>query len=78
MSEITLTLPDDLASEAKKMGLFNPTLAASIFRAELRKRRTNRFFSVLDQIADDSDPMSEEEVMAEVRAAREERKRRRK
>ena len=74
MSEVVLTLPDDLATEAKKMGLFNPTLAASIFRAELRKRRTNKFFSMLDEIADDADQMSEEEVMEEVRAARRERK----
>ena len=77
MSEVVLTLPDDLATEAKEMGLFSPTLAASIFRAELRRRRVNKFFETIDRIADvDGEPMSDKDVMAEMKAVRAERRRR--
>lgn len=74
MSEVVLTLPDDLATEAREMGLFSPSLAASIFRSELKRRRINRLFATMDKLAEIGEPMSEEEVMAEVKAAREERR----
>jgi len=76
MSEVVLTLPDDLATEAREMGLFSPSLAASIFRSELKRRRINRLFATMDKLAEIGEPMSEEEVMAEVKAAREERRER--
>lgn len=76
MSEIVLTLPDDLATEAQEMGLFSPSLAASIFRSELKRRRINRLFATMDKLAEIGEPMSEEEVMAEVKAVREERRKR--
>lgn len=31
MSEVVLTLPDDLATEAEEMGLFKPFLVATMF-----------------------------------------------
>lgn len=77
MSEITLTLPDDIASEAGEMGLFSPSRAASIFRAELRRRRVNKFFDSIDRIAEVAgEPMSDEEINAEIAAARAERRNR--
>lgn len=76
MSEVVLTLPDDLAAEAKEMGLFSPSLATSIFRSELRRRKINRLFATMDKLAEIGEPMSEEEVVAEVKAAREERRNR--
>lgn len=42
MSEVVLTLPDDLAAEAKESGLFAPETAASMFRSELKRRRAKR------------------------------------
>ena len=78
MSEVVLTLPDDLASEAKEMGLFKPLLAASLFKEEIRRRKVNRLFTTAARLAEAGDPMSEEEVMEEVRKAREERRSRRK
>jgi len=75
MSEITLTLPDDLAKEANEAGLFKPLLAASIFRAELRKRKAHKFFDSIDKLAAlDGEPMSDEEIEAEIAAARAERR----
>lgn len=77
MSEIVLTLPDDVAEEAKELGLFSPKLAASIFKAELRRRRKNRFFEVIDSIAAlPGEPLSNEEINAEIAAARAELKQR--
>lgn len=76
MSEVILTLPDDLATEAREMGLFFPSLAESIFRSELKRRKINRLFATMDKLAEIGEPMSEEEVMAEVKAAREERRKR--
>ena len=76
MSEIVLILPDDIATEAKEMGLFKPLLATSLFKAEIRRRKANRLFEAADRLADAGEPMSEEEVMAEVKAVRKERRRR--
>ena len=76
MSEIVLTLPDELATEAKEMGLFKPMLVTSLFKAEVRRRKANRLFEAANRLAEAGEPMSEEEVMAEVKAAREERRRR--
>ena len=76
MSEIVLTLPDELAAEAKEMGLFKPLLVTSLFKAEVRRRKANRLFEAANRLAEAGEPMSEEEVMAEVKAAREERRRR--
>ena len=76
MSEIVLTLPDELATEAKEMGLFKPLLVTSLFKAEVRRRKANRLFEAANRLAEAGAPMSEEEVMAEVKAAREERRRR--
>ena len=76
MSEIVLTLPDEIATEAKELGLFKPLLVTSLFKAEIRRRKANRLFEAADRLADVGEPMSEAEVMAEVKAAREERRRR--
>lgn len=75
MSEIVLTLPDELAQEAQEMGLFSPTLAASIFRSELKRRRAAKFYEAADRLADlGGESMSEDEIQSEVEAAREARR----
>ena len=74
MSEIVLTLPDEIATEAKELGLFKPLLVTSLFKAEIRRRKANRLFEAADRLADVGEPMSEADVMAEVKAAREERR----
>ncbi len=76
MSEIVLTLPDELETEAKEMGLFKPLLVTSLFKDEVRRRKANRLFEAAEMLAAAGELMSEEEVMAEVKAAREERRRR--
>lgn len=75
MSEIVLTLPDGLAKEAEDNGLLKPALITSLLKAELRRRKINRLFTAADKLAESGEPMTDEEVMAEVRAAREGKRR---
>ena len=73
MSEVVLTLPDNIAKEAEGLGLFKTRNMTSMLRAEIRRRKSDKFFEIIDRLAEVSgEPMSEEEVMAEVRAVREE------
>ncbi|MBL8182781.1 MAG: hypothetical protein JNL64_14355 [Blastocatellia bacterium] len=74
MSEIVLTLPDSLAQEAKANGLLAPELVASLFRAEIRRRKVNRLFSAADRLAELDEPLSESEVQDEINAIRADRK----
>ena len=74
MSEVVLTLPDNIAKEAEEYGLFKPFIITSLLKAEIRRRKTNKLFATMDKLAELGDRMSEEEVMAEVRAVREERR----
>ena len=77
MSEIVLTLPDSLVEEARENGLLAPAFMTSMLKEELRRRKVNRLFAAADSLAEFGDPMSDEEVMAEVRAVRAERRQRR-
>ena len=70
MSEIVLTLPDSLAHEAKANGLLAPEFVASLFRAEIRRRKVNRLFAAADRLADLDEPLSEVEIQAEINAVR--------
>lgn len=74
MSEVLLTLPDKIAKEAEENGLLRPAFIASVLKDELRRRKINRLFSTMDKLAESSEPMTDEEVMAEVRAVRAERR----
>ncbi len=70
MSEVILTLPDNLAEEAEANGLLKPEFIASLLRAEIRRRRVNKLFAAADQLADLDQPLTEAEVEAEIAAAR--------
>lgn len=74
MSEIVLTLPDSLAQEAKINGLLAPEFVASLFRAEIRRRKVNRLFAAADRLAALDQPISEAEIQVEVAAFRDDQK----
>ncbi len=74
MSEIVLNLPEKLAREAEANGLLKPEFVASLFRAEIRRRRVNKLFAAADRLADSDAPVTEAEIEAEIRAARQERR----
>ncbi len=77
--DITLTLPDDLAREAEAHGLLTPLALRQLIDAEVeRRRRRERLFDTMEQLAAiDLPPLSDEEVNAEIQAARAERRKRR-
>ncbi len=73
--ELHLTLPDDLAQEAKAWGLLEPGFLTGLLREEARKRRVDRLFKAADSLAELPEPsMTEAEVSAEIEAARKERR----
>lgn len=74
MSEIVLTLPDNLALEAEANGLLKPESIAALLRAEIRRRRVNKLFAAADRLSDLDQPLTEAEVEAEIDAARKARR----
>jgi len=74
MSEILLTLPDNLAREAEDNGLLKPEFIASLLRAEIRRRRVNKLFAAADRLADLDEPITDAEIEAEIAVSRRERR----
>ena len=70
MSQIVLTLPDNLAREAEANGLLRSESIAALLRAEIRRRRVNRLFAAAERLADLDQPLGEAEIEAEITAAR--------
>lgn len=74
--EVTLTLPDQLAKEARAEGLLTPEELARIVREALRAKRIERLDKARAVLAADPiPPMSPEEIQAEIDAYRAERSR---
>ena len=76
MTEVVLTLPEEIAKDAEEMGLFKPLLVTSMFKEEIRRRKVNRFFSMLDQLNALPDRPTEEEIAEEIAAYRREKRER--
>jgi hypothetical protein len=75
MTEVTVKLPDELAAEAKAAGLLQDAALERVFREALRKKAASELFDALDEIeAAKLPPMTEEEIQAEIDAARAERR----
>ena len=78
MSEVVLTLPDDLAEEAREMGIFKPVIITAMVKEAVRRRRVNRLFDTMDRLAalPDEDKPTEEEIAEEIAAYRREKRER--
>jgi hypothetical protein len=75
MTEVTVKLPDELAAEAKAAGLLQDAALEKVFREALRRKSVNELFGALGEIeAAKLPPMTEEEIQAEIDAARAERR----
>jgi hypothetical protein len=74
MTEVTVTLPDDLAQQARKAGLLRPEALAALLRDAMREQRIERLFSTMDKLAQLEPPLTEDEIAAEIEAARAERR----
>ncbi|MCW5619570.1 MAG: hypothetical protein KIS79_00470 [Burkholderiales bacterium] len=74
MTEVTVTLPDDLAQQARQAGLLHPEALAALLREAMREQRIERLFATMDKLSRIEPPLSEEEIAAEIEAARAERR----
>ena len=78
MTEVTMTLPDTLAQEARAAGLLTPQALEAMLRETLRKQRVDELFTAMDKMAAVEMPaMTEAEIQVEIEAARIERRARR-
>lgn len=77
MTEVTMTLSDTLAQEARAAGLLTPQAVEAMLRERLRNQRVNELFTSMGQMAAVDMPMTEAEIQAEIEAARVERRARR-
>ena len=75
MTTVQITLPDNLAQDAKAAGLLTPQAIDHLLTEALRKREAaNSLLSIADRVAAAGIPeMSMQEINAEVKAARAER-----
>jgi len=74
MTEVTVTLPDDLAQQARQAGLLRPEALATLLRDAMRQGRIERLFSTMDKLSQLEPSLSEAEIQAEIEAARAERR----
>lgn len=77
MTNVTLSLPDTLAQEARAAGLLTPEALERLLREAMRKRQVDQLFATMDKLAALEPKLTEEEIDAEIDAARAERARRR-
>ena len=69
--QLKLTLPQQLAKQAKAAGLLTPEAIASMLREQLRRQAGKELQAMMDKLADANYPqMSEDEIQAEVNAVR--------
>ncbi len=77
MTNITVSLPDELAQQAQSAGLLSPEAIERLLRDAMKKRRVDQLFSTMGQLAALTPALSEAEIDAEIAAARADRARRR-
>jgi hypothetical protein len=75
MTELVVKLPDDLAQRAKSAGLLTDSAIQRLLEEAMRREAGRRLLQVAERLrAAGVEPMSEEEIVAEVKAARAERR----
>lgn len=73
--ELTLNLPDELASKAQAAGLLSSEAIEKLLREQLRKQAGQELRTMMDRLpAEGMPPMTEDEVQAEIDAYRAERR----
>lgn len=77
LTNITVSLPDDLARQAQSAGLLRDEVIAALLREAMAKRQVDKLFDVMGKLAAVEPALTEAEIDAEVDAARAERARRR-
>ena len=76
MMTVQITLPDDLARDLAEIGLLEPQVIESILRDQLRATRITDFGKLRAKLRTDPlEPMTNDEINAEIEAYRAERRR---
>jgi hypothetical protein len=76
MTTVQITLPDQLAADARRAGLLTPQAIEALLREAVERRRiVDDLFAAIERVqAAGPPPMSEDEVQAEIDAARADRR----
>ena len=70
--QLKLTLPDELAKQARAAGLLKSEAIVAMLRERLRQQAGEELRAMMDKLAAANlPPMSEEEIQAEIDAVRE-------
>jgi hypothetical protein len=77
MTNITLTISDEVARQAQSAGLLRSEAMERLLVEAMKKRQIDKLFSTMDKLAAVEPKLTEEEIDAEITAARAERARRR-
>ena len=77
MTNITVSLPDELAQQAQSAGLLRPDAIERLLREAMKKRQVEQLFTTMDKLAALQPALTEAEIDAEIAAARAARARRR-
>jgi hypothetical protein len=78
MTELVINLPDDLARRARQAGLLSDSAIQELLEEAMRRQAGRRLLEVAEHIqATNVEPMSMDEIDAEVKAVRAERRARR-
>ena len=73
--QLMVMLPGELAQRARRAGLLTDSAIARLLEEAMRREAGQRLLEVAEQLhAASVEPMSEEEIVAEVTAARAERR----
>ena len=74
MTEVLVKLPDDLAQRAKIAGLLSDSAIQRLLEEAMRREAGRKLMEVAGRLhASGIEPMSDEEIVAEVKAVRAER-----
>lgn len=77
MTDVTVSLPDELAQEAQSAGLLRPDAIERPLREALKSRRIDQLFTAMGKLAAQQPALTEDKIDAEIEAARAEHARRR-
>jgi hypothetical protein len=77
MTNVTVSLPDELAQQAQSAGLLRPDAIERLLREAMKKRQVEQLFTTMDKLAALQPALTEAEIDAEIAAARADRARRR-
>lgn len=76
MTTVQITLPDQLAADAQRAGLLTPAAIEQLLRERLRAKRIEQLSAVRKKLAADPiEPMTADEIQAEIDAYRTESRR---